>query len=82
MTRDGRAVFVAGSAILALSLVRTAWLSDDAYISFRAADNILNGYGPVWNVGERVQAFTHPLWLAISTLACCAGRSDAPIGGK
>jgi arabinofuranosyltransferase len=69
MTREGRAVFAAGSTILALSLIRTAWLCDDAYISFRTADNILNGYGPVWNVAERVQAFTHPLWLAICTIA-------------
>ena len=69
MTRERRAVFLAGSAVLAVSLIRTAWLCDDAYISFRTADNILNGYGPVWNVGERVQAFTHPLWLALCTVA-------------
>jgi arabinofuranosyltransferase len=69
MTRERRAVFLAGSAVLTLSLIRTAWLCDDAYISFRTADNILNGYGPVWNVGERVQAFTHPLWLALCTVA-------------
>ena len=69
MTRERRAVFLAGSAVLALSLIRTAWVCDDAYISFRTADNILNGYGPVWNVGERVQAFTHPLWLALCTVA-------------
>ena len=25
--------------------------------------------GPVWNVGERVQSFTHPLWLALCTAA-------------
>jgi arabinofuranosyltransferase len=49
-------------------LLRTAWLSDDAFISFRTADNVLNGYGLVWNVGERVQVFTHPLWLAVCTL--------------
>ena len=28
-----------------------------------------NGYGPVWNVGERVQSFTNPLWLALCTAA-------------
>lgn len=46
-------------------LVRTAWLCDDAYITFRSVDNFVNGYGPVWNVHERVQAFTHPLWMLV-----------------
>ena len=55
--------------LLTVSLLRTAWLSDDAYISFRVTDNILNGYGPVWNIAERVQVYTHPLWLAVCTVA-------------
>ena len=58
-----------GGGLLLLSLLRTAWLTDDAFITFRTADNILNGYGPVWNVSERVQTFTHPLWLGLCTLA-------------
>jgi arabinofuranosyltransferase len=41
----------------------TAWLSDDAYITFRSVDNFINGYGLTWNIGERVQAYTHPLWM-------------------
>lgn len=49
-------------------LWRTAWVSDDAYISLRTASNWLDGYGLRWNVDERVQSFTHPLWLAL--LAC------------
>lgn len=49
-------------ALLAAAL-RNAWLCDDAFITFRSVDNLLNGYGMVWNVGERVQAFTHPLWF-------------------
>ncbi len=43
--------------------LRTAWLCDDAYITFRVVDNFVNGYGLRWNVDERVQAYTHPLWL-------------------
>src|SRR5262249_21078226 len=39
-----------------------AWVGDDAFISFRVSDNIVHGYGPRWNVAERVQAFTDPLW--------------------
>jgi arabinofuranosyltransferase len=46
-------------------LIRTAWISDDAYITFRVVENFLHGYGPVYNLGERVQAYTHPLWFFI-----------------
>ena len=57
------AVLTMTVGVFALVLVRTAWLCDDAYISFRTVDNVVHGYGPRWNVAERVQAFTHPLWL-------------------
>ena len=49
--------------LFAVVLVRTAWVSDDAYITFRTVDNFLAGYGLRWNVGERVQTYTHPLWM-------------------
>ncbi|MET0390493.1 MAG: hypothetical protein ABW321_31265 [Polyangiales bacterium] len=42
---------------------RTAWLSDDAFISLRTVSNLLQGHGLRWNIDERVQTFTHPLWL-------------------
>lgn len=44
-------------------LIKTAWLGDDAYITFRTIDNFVNGYGLRWNISERVQSYTHPLWL-------------------
>lgn len=50
-------------ALLTAVLVRNAWVCDDAYITFRCADNWIHGYGLVWNAAERVQAYTHPLWL-------------------
>ena len=69
--RDGddrvRVFIVSGLLVLFAAIVRTAWIGDDAYITFRTADNIVHGYGPVWNVAERVQGFTHPLWLAVFT---------------
>jgi len=42
-----------------------AWVADDAFITFRHVANCLAGHGPVYNVGERVQAFTHPLWFLL-----------------
>ena len=44
-------------------VVWRAWVSDDAFITLRTVDNALNGYGLRWNVIERVQAYTHPLWM-------------------
>ncbi|ABJ75172.1 hypothetical protein [Leptospira borgpetersenii] len=41
----------------------SAWLSDDSFITFRVVDNFLNGLGLRWNPWERVQVYTHPLWL-------------------
>lgn len=63
-----RLVYRVGLLLLLIALLRTAWVCDDAYITFRTVDNIVNGYGAVWNVAERVQAYTHPLWLAMVTI--------------
>jgi len=61
-----RGVLVAaGHVALALVLLRCAWVCDDAYISFRTVDNMVHGYGARWNVDERVQSFTSPLWVAL-----------------
>lgn len=43
-------------------------MSDDAYITLRTIDNFVNGLGLSWNINERVQNFTHPLWLFLITL--------------
>jgi arabinofuranosyltransferase len=70
-----RVFVVAGSVLFLLLLVRTAWLDDDAYITFRTVDNFLNGYGLRWNIANRVQAFTHPLWMfAVTAAAATTGE--------
>jgi len=51
--------------LLAIVILRFAWLSDDAYITFRVVDNAAAGLGLRWNPAERVQAYTHPLWLFV-----------------
>src|SRR5262245_6951278 len=40
-----------------------AWVVDDAYITLRTVDNFVHGRGLRWNVAERVQSYTHPLWM-------------------
>jgi len=54
--------------VFALALVRTAWMSDDAYITLRTVDNFVSGWGLRWNVAERVQTYTHPLWMFLLAL--------------
>ena len=57
-------VFAAAALLFFLAVVvRRAWLGDDAYITFRTVDNFVNGYGLTWNTDERVQAYTHALWM-------------------
>jgi arabinofuranosyltransferase len=40
-----------------------AWIGDDAHITFRSVWNFVHGYGLSYNPDERVQAYTHPLWM-------------------
>ena len=56
-------VILTAILIFAVVLIRSAWVGDDAYFTARTLDNWINGYGLTWNPGERVQAYTHPLWL-------------------
>lgn len=59
------------AAILALyvALASHFWfVCDDAFISFRYARNLANGYGLVYNLGERVEGYSNFLWVII-----CAG---------
>jgi arabinofuranosyltransferase len=48
-----------------LVVVRNAWLCEDSFITYRVVDNWASGYGPRWNVLDRVQVYTHPLWLLV-----------------
>ena len=53
---------------LGVFLVKTwdvRWIGDDGLINTRVVENILDGFGPVYNLGERVEAFTSPLWIWI-----------------
>src|SRR4051812_41830546 len=51
-------VFVA-AGVLAWS---NRFIQDDAFISFRYAQNLARGLGLVWNAGERVEGYTNFLW--------------------
>lgn len=65
--------------LLALILFATGaatflrWVPDDAYISFRYARNFAEGYGLVFNPGERVEGYSNFLWTLILGLGQKAG---------
>ncbi|OGU73026.1 MAG: hypothetical protein A3H45_13210 [Ignavibacteria bacterium RIFCSPLOWO2_02_FULL_55_14] len=62
------AVFVFGVLIVAAGSVEAwtrHWLGDDIFITFRYIDQWFVGNGLVYNVGERVEGYTHPLWLLV-----------------
>jgi arabinofuranosyltransferase len=44
-------------------LLRNAWVCEDAFITYRVVDNLVHGLGARWNPLERVQVYTHPLWM-------------------
>ena len=46
-------------------LLIMAWIGDDAQLTFRQIWNFINGDGITYNIGERVQSFTHPLWFLV-----------------
>jgi len=70
-----RLALIAALAALACVLITNAWVCDDAYITFRTVDNFVSGHGLVWNGAERVQGYTHPLWMFLMA-GCYAVTGD------
>jgi hypothetical protein len=54
---------------------------DDAYITFRYAENFINGHGLVYNINDRVEGYTNFLWLLLIILGHLIG-SDYIITSK
>jgi hypothetical protein len=50
-----------------------SWLSDDAFISFRYAQNLAQGNGLVYNLGERVEGYTNFLWTMLAAAVLALG---------
>jgi arabinofuranosyltransferase len=58
-------VLVAAVVVLLLTVAwLNRWVADDGFINLRVVANMHDGFGPVFNVGERVEVFTSPLWIA------------------
>lgn len=59
--------------LYAVKVSENFFLSDDAFISFRYADNLAEGLGLVWNDGERVEGYTNFLWVLLISAGIKAG---------
>jgi hypothetical protein len=80
-------IYLAGNFIFRTSHVsvidgvRYFTIVDDGMISMRYAKNFVQHQGLVWNVGERVEGFTNPLWTFAMVGAIWAfGTHYAPLG--
>ena len=77
--RAARAWFV-GCAIAAVAAGVVlaglrSWMCDDAFITFRYADNLVRGHGLVFNAGERVEGYTNFSWTLWTALGLRLGAS-------
>ncbi len=63
--RASKAALIVLLIVFVGGCLRTAWLGDDAHITFRTVDNFVNGRGLTWNTAERVEVYTHPLWMLL-----------------
>lgn len=69
-----RAGLVALLCLLGLALAtERRWLCDDAFISYRYADNLIRYGELVFNPGERVEGYTNFLWTILLAAAGAPG---------
>ena len=61
------------AAYLWLTWVCSPFVIDDAFISFRYAENLARGYGLVFNPGERVEGYTNFLWVMLIAASNAVG---------
>ena len=64
-------IIIGVMTFVAIVILRNGWVSDDAHIIMRMLDNFANGDGFRWNVAERVQVYTCPLWTLILVPLYC-----------
>lgn len=79
--RAVRGVTLAALSVLAMVWAWSrAWVCDDAFISWRYAENFAGGLGLVYNAGERVEGYSNPLWVWLCALAVRCGLDPVTFG--
>lgn len=74
---DDTIEWIAAWAIGVITILHLVYYSprivDDAFISLRFAENLANGRGAVFNVGERVEGYSGPSWMLLQALGLRLG---------
>jgi arabinofuranosyltransferase len=80
LTSSAKIAVFGALIVAAICVLSSLWISDDAAITLRTVLNFVNGYGARFNIDERVQAYTHPLWfLLLSLLTLLLGNVYAAV---
>ena len=64
---ESKAALLLLMVLFAFVVLRNTWVGDDAFITVRTIENFLSGYGLTHNIAERVQTYTHPLWMFLQS---------------
>ena len=73
---------IAASAVMVTGAYAYRWVADDAMIDFRIVENLLHGHGPVYNVGERVEVYSNPLWVVLLALVRPVDRKSTRLNSS
>ena len=66
--RPGWGLLVVGGVLIAgfvLHCLAVNYVSDDGFIAFQYVRNWVDGHGPVYNPGERVEGYNNFLWIVL-----------------
>ncbi len=72
---SNRAFVYTSLVAMVAAVVTRSWVAEDGYITFRVVENLYLGRGLVFNAGERVEAFTHPLWMMLLLIVRGSGAA-------
>jgi GTP-binding protein EngB required for normal cell division len=82
MMRRGLTILLLAAAVAAFvyhARLYWSWTEDDAYISFRYAQNLAHGNGLVFNPGERVEGYSNFSWVLLAAVAIHAGLDPVEV---
>ncbi|MBD3179680.1 MAG: hypothetical protein GF417_08730, partial [Candidatus Latescibacteria bacterium] len=68
-------ILIVGGALFLHALLYWGWTEDDAYITYRYAENQARGEGLVFNSGERVEGYSNFLWVMMISAGIRSGIS-------
>jgi hypothetical protein len=74
-----RALALVAVAVAVWLALERASIVDDTYISCRYAQNLVEGHGLVWNIGERVEGYTNFLWTILIAAIIAVTPLEAPL---